>query len=45
VTAKKLMRGSLHCAGHDEAVNGFGRDDGVWWLGVSVSVFGSVRDF
>jgi len=24
------MRGSLHCAAHDEAVNGFGRDDGVW---------------
>jgi hypothetical protein len=24
------MRGSLHCAAHDEAVNGFRRDDGVW---------------
>jgi hypothetical protein len=23
------MRGSLHCAAHDGAVSGFGRDDGV----------------
>ena len=25
------MRGSLHCAVHDEAVNRFGRDDVVGW--------------
>jgi hypothetical protein len=27
------MRGSLHCAVHDETVNCFGRDDGYLWLG------------
>jgi hypothetical protein len=27
---KSEMRGSLHYAGHDEAVTCFGRDDGFW---------------
>ena len=26
------MRGFLHCATHDEAVSGFGRNDAVWGL-------------
>jgi len=35
---KDGMRGSLHCAAHDETVNGFGRDDGLfgWVRGTSV---------
>jgi len=33
------MRGSLHCATHDEAVSGFGRDD-AGFLGV-----GGFKDF
>jgi hypothetical protein len=27
---KSEMRGSLHCAAHDEAVSSFGRDDAVF---------------
>jgi hypothetical protein len=30
---KDVIRGSLHCAVHDETVNYFGRDDGYLWLG------------
>jgi hypothetical protein len=28
--SKSEMRGSLHCAAHDEAVSSFGRDDAVF---------------
>ena len=32
-TTAKQMRGSLHCAAHDETVSSFGRDDDFWvWV-------------
>jgi hypothetical protein len=30
---KDEMRGSLHCAAHDETVSRFGRNDGFWFGG------------
>jgi hypothetical protein len=30
------MRGALRCAGHDEAVTGFGRDDNVLLCGMKI---------
>jgi hypothetical protein len=35
-TKEKQIRGSLHCAVHDETVNGFGRDDYVFLWGERV---------